>query len=103
MQTMYIGIDIGGTNIRIGVTETLDEPKLIETLIFPNTSDYVQNEQHIIEVIRQVGSKVDGIGISIMGYLDEAKTTVLSAGAAPRHSGLINPLPPRYERHLLAP
>jgi len=81
---MYVGIDIGGTSIRIAGSEALDEPKLIKKLSFPDNPDYAQNEQHIIESIRQFGSSVRGIGVSTMGRLDEAKTVVLSASAAPQ-------------------
>jgi predicted NBD/HSP70 family sugar kinase len=81
---MHIGIDIGGTNIRIAGSETIDNPKLIEKLIFPNTPDYAQDEQAVIRAMRQFGQKVDSIGISTMGRLDDAKTIVLSASAAPQ-------------------
>lgn len=80
---MYVGIDIGGTNIRIAGSESLDEPKLIQKLSLPNTPDYVQDEQQVIKAIQQF-AKLDGIGISTMGKLDDAKAMVLSASAAPQ-------------------
>lgn len=84
MQTMYIGIDIGGTNIRVGGSESLDEPKLVGRLSFPNDPNYTQNERRIIEAVRKLGPDLSGIGVSTMGRLDEAKTKVLSASAAPQ-------------------
>ena len=87
IPTMYIGIDIGGTNIRIANSETIDEPKLIHKLNFPNTQDYAQNEQRVITAIQQLAPSLDGIGISIMGRLDESKGIILSASAAPQWVG----------------
>jgi len=84
MQAMYIGIDIGGTNVRVGSSESFKEPKITKELSFSDDPDYAKNEHRTIEAIRQFASNVDGIGISIMGHLDEAKTTVLSASAAPQ-------------------
>jgi predicted NBD/HSP70 family sugar kinase len=84
MHTMYVGIDIGGTNIRVASSESLDDPRITEKFSFANNPDYAQNEQSIIDSIRHLGSRVDGIGISTMGRLNESKTLVLSASAAPQ-------------------
>lgn len=81
---MYVGIDIGGTSIRVASFEALDNPELLKRINFRNDPDYDEDVRSVISAVQSLGSQVDGIGISTMGRLDEAKTSVLSASAAPQ-------------------
>lgn len=84
---MYIGIDVGGTNIRVVGSKTIDKPNLVHKLSFPNDRNYSQNEHRITTAIRHFASTIDGIGISTMGLLDESKDIIISASAAPQWVG----------------
>ncbi len=62
----YIGVDIGGTNTRIGVFESLDTPDFVHVVSFPTYQSYAEQLHHIIIAIRARNiNHLAGIGVSI--------------------------------------
>ena len=62
----YIGVDIGGTNTRIGVFESLDAPDFIHLARFPTYQSYEEQLHHIVVAIR--GSNIHhlaSVGVSV--------------------------------------
>jgi glucokinase len=62
----YIGVDIGGTNTRIGLFGSLDTPDFVHIARFPTYQRYEEQLHHIIVAVR--ASKVQhlaGIGVSV--------------------------------------
>ncbi|MEO0086981.1 MAG: ROK family protein [candidate division WOR-3 bacterium] len=66
-----LGIDIGGTNIKIGLVK--NNNKIIKKRIFKNQRDFDNKEfiNYLINIIEQFikGYKINKIGIGIAGYL----------------------------------
>lgn len=61
-----IGIDIGGTNTRIGLFPSLDAPEYTLLAKFPTQQDYEQQLQRIGRVLREKGVRdAGGVGVSI--------------------------------------
>ncbi|HKV57046.1 MAG TPA: hypothetical protein VJO32_02145, partial [Ktedonobacteraceae bacterium] len=50
-----IGIDIGGTNTRIGLFPSLDAPAYILLAKFPTYADYEEQLRHIARVLQEQG------------------------------------------------
>lgn len=73
---MFIGIDIGGTNIRLASSKSVIEPLIIERIDFPNNPDYQQNVQSVIKAIKEFAPDVEGIGIGMPGRLNTTLTTI---------------------------
>lgn len=84
---MYVGIDIGGTNIRIAFSDSLENAKLQNKTEFVNSHNYEIDKKKIGKEIGKVGEKIEGIGIGIPGSISDDKKTVISG----RHNyGWIN-------------
>lgn len=81
---MYIGIDIGGTNIRVVSSESVQEPKIIDKIVFLNSPEYLTNESMIIQAILKLSSQVEGIGIGMMGRLNPEATGITHSRSAPQ-------------------
>ncbi len=81
---MYIGIDIGGTNIRVASSESSKSPKLVEKRVLPNSQDYAVNETAIIRAIQDLSRQIEGIGIGMMGRLNAQKTGISASRSAPQ-------------------
>jgi predicted NBD/HSP70 family sugar kinase len=73
---MYIGIDIGGTNIRVASSRTIANPQIEDTIRFLNSPVYADNMRSIIEAIHTLAPNVEGIGIGIPGRLNQEKTLI---------------------------
>jgi|SRR5579885_2868321 len=75
---MYIGIDIGGTNIRVAGFTKRTKPEVPEIVRFPVRNNYQIDLQRLIEAIREVSKdqKIQGIGIGIAGVLDKNKSSL---------------------------
>jgi predicted NBD/HSP70 family sugar kinase len=73
---MFIGIDIGGTNIRVASSESVVDPVVIDRVDFLNGPDYQQNILLIEQAIRKLAPVVDGIGIGMPGRLNAELTTI---------------------------
>lgn len=76
---MYIAIDIGGTNTRVGSFTSLDPSTLTEYIKFTTEEDYTRGLQNITNTISKFSNneKLDAIGISIAsGIGSDGKTVV---------------------------
>src|SRR5260370_18743845 len=61
-----IGIDIGGTNTRIGLFPSLDAPEYELLAKFPTQQDYEQQLQMIAHILQKQGiQRAAGIDVSI--------------------------------------
>lgn len=77
---MYIGIDVGGTNIRIASFKTLHPSTKEEVIEFKTLDDYVKDFNNICKSILDLTkSQVDGIGIGIPAVLNKTKTQILNS------------------------
>jgi glucokinase len=99
---MYIGVDVGGTNTRIGLFPGLDAPDFTSLVHFPTVQDYDQQRDAIIAAIKQVSSAtVQGVGISIGGRMARDGRSVLVAPNLPGYVG--RPLVQQLEAALGCP
>lgn len=73
---MYIGIDIGGTHIRVGAS--VDGKTLKEKLDFP-TKEFEQSFSEIINAVKTFDSKVKSIGVSVPGPLSSKTNLILAS------------------------
>jgi glucokinase len=65
-SNIYIGVDIGGTNTRIGLFRSLDTPDFAPIARFPTFQSYKEQLQHIIVVIRASSiHHLAGVGVSV--------------------------------------
>jgi glucokinase len=65
-SSTYVGVDIGGTNTRIGLFGSLDTPVFVHIARFPTYQSYEEQFHHIVFAVR--ASNIDhlaGIGVSI--------------------------------------
>src|SRR5260221_14661078 len=70
---MYIGVDVGGTNIRIGLLDQSKKTKqLVRSVSIPVDPLYEPGVQKLIALIVQVqnGENVAGIGLNLPGILN---------------------------------
>src|SRR2546427_12698332 len=66
----YIGIDIGGTNTRIGLFSSLETPRFELITKFPTSQSYQQQLQTLITSIGNLGMpSLAGVGVSIAGRI----------------------------------
>jgi predicted NBD/HSP70 family sugar kinase len=63
---MYIGMDIGGTNIRIASAESLTAPRITDKVVI-KMADFDDNMRQISEAIRVMQGKVQGIAMGLPG------------------------------------
>ncbi len=83
---LYIGIDIGGTNTRIALFETLDAPQCQILARFPTSPDYTQQIQHIFTALQDV-QPLAGIGVSIGARVAEDGRSVTFGPNVPDYIG----------------
>jgi glucokinase len=76
---MYIGIDIGGTNIRVAGFTDLTKPEAVNTAKFPTLNDYQQDLTNIVASIQTMaaGTPVEAIGIGVAGMLNKEKSLLV--------------------------
>jgi predicted NBD/HSP70 family sugar kinase len=81
----YVAIDLGGTNTRVAISETLDEPKFERQLNRVNVHDYDSDLGFVIESIRELssGSRVHAIGIGVPGRVNEDRTLMVGSNNLP--------------------
>lgn len=84
---MYIGIDIGGTNIRLTSVKDLNSPILENKKQLLNSHSFKTNMQNIQSYLDNLDDKINGIGISIPGNIDKNKTMVADADNVPEFIG----------------
>ena len=76
---MYIGIDLGGTNVRIAGSKKLDNVELVEIKRFELSHDFEDDFAKINRAIEDIsGGKVDGIGIGTPGTYNEDRSLLIS-------------------------
>jgi glucokinase len=77
---MYLAIDIGGTNVRIGQFEQKSDNsfELFPVSSFPVQQNFEKGFSDLVDVLQQhtAGKKIDGIGICLPGIVDEEQTTL---------------------------
>jgi glucokinase len=85
---MQVGIDIGGSNTRIGIFPSLDTPDFHLLTKFPTQQDYDQQLQRITDAL-QAYHKADiaGIGVSVAGRIDREGRSVYVAPNLPGYVG----------------
>lgn len=74
---MYIGMDIGGTNVRIASTDSLIDPKITNKVAFRSEPSYAANIHKIKEAIDELPGVAEGIGIGTPGKLNPEKTHII--------------------------
>ena len=72
----FIGVDIGGTNVRVGLVDNLKIRKLKSFRTPKELKAFLSNL--LFEIDNVVGSEVEGIGIGIPGVVDPFKRKILS-------------------------
>lgn len=76
----YVGVDIGGTNTRIALFESLDSPMCRIIAKFPTQERYEEQIECIVRaVVDSYGVPVAGIGCSIAGRLAKDGRSVIVA------------------------
>jgi glucokinase len=83
-SSTYIGVDIGGTNTRIGLFGSLDTPDFMLLAKFPTYQTYEEQLYHIIAAIR--ANKKDnlaGIGVSVAARIAKDGRSVIVAPNLP--------------------
>lgn len=75
---MYIGIDIGGTSIRIASSNSLDTALIQDKVEFLNTGSYGVDYVSIVQAINNITDNVEDIGIGIPGTISKNGKTVIS-------------------------
>lgn len=76
-MNMYIGIDIGGTNVRIASTESLTNPKIQHKVAFHSESAYEDNMRRLKEAIDSFGGVVESVGVGAPGKLNDTRTFIV--------------------------
>lgn len=81
----YVAIDLGGTNTRIAISETLDGPKFERRLSRVNVHDYVSDLGFVIESIRDLSahSKVQAVGVGVPGRVNDDRTLMVGSNNLP--------------------
>ncbi len=78
---MYLGIDIGGSNVRIGEFDSKTSGKLSNIVAFEVDKDFEKAIKKIIQEIRGISKskKIDGIGIALPGLVNTEKGYIESS------------------------
>ncbi len=83
-KSNYIGIDIGGTNTRLGLWQTLDVADFTMLSKFPTNQGYDQQLQGMITAIESCNlANLAGIGVSIAGRIARDGRSVIVAPNLP--------------------
>jgi predicted NBD/HSP70 family sugar kinase len=74
---MYIGIDVGGTNIRIAAFDSFNKPEIKRLIGFPSINNYKQDFKKIAQVIKKIsGRKIQGIGVGVPAVLNKSRSVL---------------------------
>ncbi len=82
----YIAIDIGGTNTRIALFQTLQTPQCSIITRFPTLSSYEEQMRHITTALQDVPS-IAGIGVSIGARIAKNGRTIIFGPNVPDYIG----------------
>ena len=81
---MKIGVDIGGTNIRIVAADDAQNGLLIGEVSFPNSENYELNIQKIRDEIDRFSTDISSIGISTPGTFNEDGSVMIRSTNMPQ-------------------
>ncbi len=82
----YIGVDIGGTNTRVGVFETLNAPDFVHLARFPTYQSYEEQLHHIIIAVQASNlDRLAGIGVSVAARIAKDGHSVSVAPNLPEY------------------
>lgn len=85
---MFIGIDIGGTNTRVGLFPSLDHPTFTLLTRFPTQQHYEEQMRLLVSTLREHSTTaLDGIGVSFGGRMAPDGRSVLVAPNMPEYVG----------------
>jgi hypothetical protein len=78
-RTIYIAIDIGGTNTRIAGVADLDNPSFVsEPIRRRNSTNYEEDIAFIIEATRKIGGNdIKAVGVGVVGTMNKDRTRSL--------------------------
>jgi glucokinase len=83
-SSVYIGVDIGGTNTRIGLFESLNAPDFALIARFPTYQSYEEQLHRIIVAIRASNrDNLAGIGVSVAARIARDGRSVIVAPNLP--------------------
>jgi glucokinase len=83
VEVAFLGIDIGGTNVRVSVFRSLDDIEPIRTERFAVKHDYEQDFdqlQKTCRLIRPTDRLFEGIGIALAGVIDHEQAVLVNSG-----------------------
>src|SRR5437764_13574936 len=85
-SSTYIGIDIGGTNTRIGLFESLGTSDFVSIASFPTYQRYEEQLHHVIAAIRaSYRDQLAGIGVSVAARIAKDGRSVIVAPNLPNY------------------
>ncbi len=85
---VYLGIDVGGTNTRIGLFQTLETPIFTLLARFTTHSAYEEQIQQMVAALVENGiTSIKGIGVSVGGRMAKDGRSVLVAPNLPDYEG----------------
>lgn len=76
---MYIGIDVGGSKIRVASFSSIESPEILEKREFETLDEYEKDLENIEWAIGEVADKVRALGIGLPGVLDDSKEVLVNA------------------------
>ena len=82
----YIGVDMGGTNTRVGVFKSLNAPDFVHLARFPTYQSYEEQLHHIIVAVRASNIEhLAGIGVSVAARIAKDGHSVSVAPNLPEY------------------
>ncbi len=84
----YIAVDIGGTNTRLGLFESLDSTDFVVLAKFPTVQNYEEQIHQIVAAIQNSGREdLAGIGVSAAARIARDGRTIILAPNLPVYIG----------------
>jgi len=84
----YIAVDIGGTNTRLGLFESLDSTDFVALAKFPTVQNYEEQIRQIVAAIQSSGKEdLAGIGVSAAARIARDGRTIILAPNLPGYIG----------------
>jgi glucokinase len=84
----YIAVDIGGTNTRLGLFESLDSTDFVVLAKFPTVQNYEEQIRQIVAAIQSSGREdLAGIGVSAAARIARDGRTIILAPNLPGYIG----------------
>ncbi|MDP5120107.1 MAG: ROK family protein [Spirosomaceae bacterium] len=92
MATKYLGIDVGGTNVKMGIVEaetgTMTDFFSHDTADWRESNHFIENLGDAIAVQLKENPEVKKIGIGVPGLTSRDRTTLLEITAIPEINGV---------------